>query len=124
MNKQEFLDALRRELAALPADELDEAIRYYDEYISEAGAEGDVTALMGSPQKVAEDFKKEYYDKKPVTGGELVSKNAYTQTADAGGRRKAPIWLYVLLGILIIGFGMPIVRGVLHRLPSMLWFWR
>ena len=64
MNKQEFLDALRRELAALPADELDEAIRYYDEYISEAGGDDDVTELMGSPRKVAEDFKREYYDKK------------------------------------------------------------
>ncbi len=33
MNKTEFLAALRRELSFLPKDELDDAIRYYDEYI-------------------------------------------------------------------------------------------
>ena len=117
MNKQEFLDALRRELSALPADELEDAIRYYDEYMSEAGAQGDVTALMGSPQKVAEDFKKEYYDKKPPVGGELTAKGAYDQTRQTE-RKKSPVWLYAVLVILIIGFGVPIARNVLHRLPG------
>ena len=37
MNKTEFLGALRRELCFLPKDELDDAIRYYDEYINDAG---------------------------------------------------------------------------------------
>ena len=37
MNKTEFLAALRRELGFLPKDELDDAIRYYDEYINDAG---------------------------------------------------------------------------------------
>ena len=39
MNKTEFLAALRRELSFLPKDELDDAIRYYDEYINDAGDE-------------------------------------------------------------------------------------
>ena len=34
MNKTEFLAALRRELSFLPKDELDDAIRYYDESIT------------------------------------------------------------------------------------------
>ena len=37
MNKTEFLAALRHELGFLPKDELDDAIRYYDEYINDAG---------------------------------------------------------------------------------------
>lgn len=118
MNKQEFLDALRRELSALPADELDEAIRYYDEYISEAGGDGaDVIEIMGSPRKIAEDFKREYYDKKPAGGNELTVHGG--TGANAGERRRNPA-LYVVLGILIIGFGMPVVRGVFHRLPNFL----
>ena len=59
MNKTEFLAALRRELGFLPKDELDDAIRYYDEYINGAGddEERKWIAEMGTPHKVAEEFK-------------------------------------------------------------------
>ena len=68
MNKTEFLAALRRELGFLPKDELDDAIRYYDEYINDAGDDEEkVIAEMGTPHKVAEEFKNEYYDRKNVT---------------------------------------------------------
>lgn len=117
MNKQEFLDALRRELASLPPDELDEAVRYYDEYISEAGADEDVTPLIGSVSKVAEEFKKEYYDKKPMTGGELTVGGASAVDQPAGGKKRNYA-LYIVLGILIIGFGVPVLRGAIHKLPS------
>ena len=54
MNKTEFLAALRRELGFLPKDELDDAIRYYDEYINDAGDDEEkVIAEMGTPHKVA-----------------------------------------------------------------------
>lgn len=67
MNKTEFLAALRRELSFLPKDELDDAIRYYDEYINDAGDDEEkVIAEMGTPHKVAEEFKNEYYDRKNV----------------------------------------------------------
>ena len=49
MNKTEFLAALRRELGFLPKDELDDAIRYYDEYINDAGDDEEkVIAEMGT----------------------------------------------------------------------------
>ena len=64
MNKTEFLAGLRRELSFLPKDELDDAIRYYDEYINDAGDDEEkVIAEMGTPHKVAEEFKNEYYDR-------------------------------------------------------------
>ena len=54
MNKTEFLAALRHELGFLPKDELDDAIRYYDEYINDAGDDEEkVIAEMGTPHKVA-----------------------------------------------------------------------
>ena len=67
MNKTEFLAALRHELGFLPKDELDDAIRYYDEYINDAGDDEEkVIAEMGTPHKVAEEFKNEYYDRKTL----------------------------------------------------------
>ena len=61
MNKTEFLAALRRELSFLPKDELDDAIRYYDEYINDAGDDEEkVIAEMGTPHKVAEEFIRDH----------------------------------------------------------------
>ena len=53
MNKTEFLAALRRELSFLPKDELDDAIRYYDEYINDAGDDEESDWGNGYPHKVA-----------------------------------------------------------------------
>ena len=63
----EGAQVLPRELGFLPKDELDDAIRYYDEYINDAGDDEEkVIAEMGTPHKVAEEFKNEYYDRKIV----------------------------------------------------------
>ena len=40
MTKKEFLEGLRRGVDFLSGYELKDAIRYYDEYISEGGEEG------------------------------------------------------------------------------------
>ncbi|MDR2665178.1 MAG: DUF1700 domain-containing protein [Oscillospiraceae bacterium] len=53
MTKREFLDKLRRRLRALPRDEIDAAVSYYDEYISDAGDEAEAIAQLGSPLEVA-----------------------------------------------------------------------
>ena len=78
MNKTEFLAALRRELGFLPKDELDDAIRYYDEYINDAGDDEEkVIAEMGTPHKVAEELELGRYLK--LGKGE-----------DSGGGRERP----------------------------------
>ncbi len=55
MTRAEFLEALRRELADFPADDREDALKFYEEYLSEAGPENEAAVLaeLGSPQKVA-----------------------------------------------------------------------
>lgn len=107
MDRQKFLAELRRELYFLPADELEDAINYYDEYISES--EDEETALweLGSPKRVAEDFKKEYYDKNSENSS-LPAKRTFSDKSDA--QTKRPVWLYVLLIVIAIGFGLPVLK--------------
>lgn len=106
MNKTEFLAALRRELGFLPKDELDDAIRYYDEYINDAGDDEEkVIAEMGTPHKVAEEFKNEYYDRKNVN--------------DESAKHNDQIsWKTVLVCILAVGFGVPVLNMIRNALPG------
>ena len=62
MNKYEFLCALRANLKHLPQEEIDSAITYYDEYISDAGEENEQKVLkeLGSPAAVASKIIGEY----------------------------------------------------------------
>lgn len=106
MNKTEFLAALRRELSFLPKDELDDAIRYYDEYINDAGDDEEkVIAEMGTPHKVAEEFKNEYYDRKNVNDESAKHNNQIS-------------WKTVLVCILAVGFGVPVLNMIRNALPG------
>ena len=55
MTEKQFLRALSRKLRGLPEAERSEALRYYREYIQDAGLEpgADVTPLVGSPDEAA-----------------------------------------------------------------------
>ena len=55
MNRQEFLDALERELQNVSEKEREEALQYYREYFDEAGPENEEVVIreLGSPQRVA-----------------------------------------------------------------------
>lgn len=55
MTREEFLQALRDKLAALPIEERDDAVKYYSEYLDEAGAENEQQAIdeLGDIQRVA-----------------------------------------------------------------------
>ena len=60
MNKQEYLEMLRRALAQMPQEELEKQIAYYDELISDMCEDGmteaEATAHLGDPGKVAEEL--------------------------------------------------------------------
>lgn len=112
MKKTEFLERLRQELNFLPEEELNEAMRYYDEYISEAGEDEEkVISEMGTPQKVANEFKNEYYDKEESSSsGEIVRYNTR--------RKGTSVWAVVLIAILAIGFGIPILQMIREVVPG------
>lgn len=62
MNAYEYLQALRAALSALPDDEIDSAMRYYEDYFLDAGDENaaQVIEQLGPPEQVAEAILNEY----------------------------------------------------------------
>lgn len=60
MNKQKYLDALRRALAQMPSEELEKQIAYYDELISDMCEDGmsetEAVAQLGEPGAVAKEL--------------------------------------------------------------------
>lgn len=116
MSKNEFLNELRRELAFLSPEELSDAIDYYDEYISDSGDEETALWELGSPKRVAEDIRREYYSK-----NEPSSHTPATITQNARGeKRQKPVWLIVLIVVLAVGFGVPVLEFLGHAVSSVL----
>ena len=62
MNAYEYLQALRAALSALPDDEIDSAMRYYEDYFLDAGDENaaQVIEQLGPPEQVAEAILRDY----------------------------------------------------------------
>lgn len=56
MNRKQYMTELRQRLKKLPVDELDRAMRYFEEYFDEAGAQNEQEAIecLGTPQDAAE----------------------------------------------------------------------
>ena len=53
MNRAEFMAALEAQLRDITTEERDEALKFYNEYLDEAGPENEAAVLaeLGSPQK-------------------------------------------------------------------------
>ncbi len=62
MNKEQFLSALERELSHIPQEERDNALVYYDEYLTEAGPEreDEVIAELGAVKDIALQLSADY----------------------------------------------------------------
>jgi len=54
MERNEFLSVLRGLLHELPAEEIESAVRYYEEYLDEAEDEKKALQQLGSPKDIAE----------------------------------------------------------------------
>ena len=63
MNRVEFMAELESLLSAMPEEERQAAVRYYADYFADAGEanEAEVIRELGSPEKVAESIKADYY---------------------------------------------------------------
>lgn len=62
MNAYEYLQALRAALAVLPDDEINSAMRYYEDYFLDAGDENAAQVIeeLGPPEQVAQAILNEY----------------------------------------------------------------
>ena len=114
MNKKEFFAALRRALSALPAEERDNVIKYYEDYFLDAEGESDEEIIrgLGDPQKIAEDILRDYRELQPRPGTSSGS------TGKTAARRKGiNPWLLLVLVLLaiptILLLGIPLAGGLL-----------
>lgn len=56
MTKKDFIDILRKRLSVLPKEEMEEALRYYEEFFEDAEDEQKAVNELGSPEKIAEQI--------------------------------------------------------------------
>jgi uncharacterized membrane protein len=98
MNRAEFIAELRKRLRKLPQDEQDNAIAYYEEYLDEAGPEGEQEALagLGSPAQVAAEL---------ISGYAIKNVAAEPGEQASGGLRT--LWI-VLLAVFALPVALPL----------------
>ena len=98
MGKNEFLSQLRKKLKRLPQAEIDSAVSYYEEYLSEAGQENERHVLneLGSPSVVA---------------SKIIGEFAMSDAATHEGKSLKWIWI-VILSIFASPIALPLAIGI------------
>lgn len=71
MNKQEYMEQLKKRLKRLPPEDFERAVEYFEEYFAEAGVENEEKAIedLGTPQEAADQIIRDMaldYAKEPV----------------------------------------------------------
>lgn len=143
MSRTEFLAELERLLSGLPEEERQAAVQYYADYFADAGEENEpgVIRELGSPEKVAESIKADYYGtefdeakfdrrdymekygQRSEKAGQEAGRSsegadggAYAQASDADGQQKSAPWtsrgLKILLIALIAIVVWPVSLGI------------
>lgn len=113
MNAYEYLQALRAALAVLPDDEIDSAMRYYEDYFLDAGDENaaQVIEQLGPPEQVAEAILRNYTGVARRRPERFEEEKAQTVTGVPLGRdgkpRKKGInpWMLACIVLLALIFG-------------------
>ena len=79
MSRDEFMNKLEHLLFDLPADEREEALRYYQDYFDDAGVseEARIIEELGTPEKVAKLIKSNLYNRNASEAGEYTEKGYY-----------------------------------------------
>lgn len=97
MTRLEFFIDLRAGLQKLPPDEIENAVRYYAEYLDDAGEENEQKALeeLGDPVKIAQQINAEYMVR------DIVQYYPGKEDSSTGGGKKkknglSAIWIAIL----------------------------
>ena len=141
MNRDEFISKLQSELQSVPADERENALKYYREYFDDAGVENEqqVISELESPEVIAQGIKMDLgYSKQTVkeTVKETVretTKENYShqetgykaQNGDSSkngqtiangnikvGQHQFPVWAVILFAILLFPVIVPVASGL------------
>jgi uncharacterized membrane protein len=101
MTKTEYLGQLDNKLRVLPYSERQDALDYYDGYISDANGEENAMAQLGSPGEVAAMILANYV-------GADEKKTSYTPTRRSGFKTA---WV-IILALFAIPVGLPLLIAV------------
>lgn len=122
MNAYEYLQALRAALAVLPDDEIDSAMRYYEDYFLDAGDENaaQVIEQLGPPEQVAEAILRDYTGVARRRPERFEEEKAQTVTGVPLGRDGKPLtrkkginpWMLACIVLLALIFG-PVAVAVI-----------
>lgn len=134
LDRQEFMRQLEQLLLFVPIQEKEEALQYYNDYFEDAGPEREqeVIASLGSPEKIAENIKRDinqsYYGAEPdkVEAGKEIAEYHPTPeivevpyVPENNVKKKWPTWLIVV--ILICAF--PFLGSLLGTVVGTLGLW-
>lgn len=122
MNAYEYLQALRAALAVLPDDEIDSAMRYYEDYFLDAGDENaeKVIKQLGPPEQVAEAILRDYTGVARRRPERFEEEKAQTVNGVPLGRDGKPLtrkkginpWMLACIVLLALIFG-PVAVAVI-----------
>ncbi len=108
MDRASYLKKLRGKLHRLPAQELDAALAYYEEYFDEAGEnnEQQVIAQLGSPSHVASQILADF-----------ALKDLETPSLKSTKKKMTAIWL-IILAILSAPLSLPLLAAAIALIFS------
>ena len=88
MGKTEFLGKLSYELRDLPANEIADAIGYYQSYLNDAGPLGEADAIehLGTPEIVAQRIRKNLGAPEKIQGYDPADGNIEMSTSESAGK--------------------------------------
>lgn len=104
MNKEAFLKELEKRLRYIPAEDRQDAIEYYEGYISDMGLteDEDVVSKLGSPREVAKNILADCTQKH-------IDKAEESKTVKS---KATVVWLTVL-GVLSLPVSLPLAIAVI-----------
>lgn len=149
MDRAEFLNRLEAQLLDVPQTEREEALQYYEDYLNDAGDAGDFDILqeLGTPEEVADSIRnglrldgsgvgeRSYGSQNNRAGqpGDGWQNSSRAEQSDAswqdsshadypraGGRKRLPIWLWILLIVFVAPVVLPIAFGLFVAAVSVL----
>ncbi len=120
MTKQEFLDKLARRLRQeMSQKQVMEQVQYYDRYLEERMSQGmsetEAVEELGDPLLIAKtimdasESAKSHWYKEKYSGEMQETKQSGSENDRGGIRKKISVFLWLLLGILVLGV---IFKGV------------
>ena len=104
MNRNEFLKELEKRLLYIPAEDRQDALEYYDEYISDMGLsdDDDVIEKLGTPKDVARNII-----------DECTQKHIEKVKEEKTVKNKATVLWLSILGVLSLPVSLPLAIAVI-----------